>query len=103
MVCMSMSREAPLDHLRILTMKQVSELTTYTPQHVYRLERCGRFPRRVRIGLNRVGWRLVEVEAWLASREIVPPKSEDEGGAPLQPQRRPGRKPKDPDQSPVTP
>ena len=24
----------PLRHLRVLTMKQVSELTTYVPQHI---------------------------------------------------------------------
>lgn len=82
---MSNANVDPLYHLRILTIREVCELTTYTPQHVYRLERQGRFPRRVRIGLNRVGWRLVEVEAWLASRPTVAPSTDNNGGAPLQP------------------
>jgi prophage regulatory protein len=100
-VCMPMPLEDPLAHLRILTIKQVCELTTYTPQHIYRLERCGRFPRRVRIGLNRVGWRLADIEAWLASRETVMPKTDEDSGAPLQPQPGLRRDPKDRGQPPA--
>ncbi len=62
----------PFAHLRILTMKQVKELTSYTPQHIYRLERAGKFPSRVRIGANRVGWRLSDLEKWYAERPVVP-------------------------------
>ncbi len=61
----------PFAHMRVLTMKQVCNLTTYTPQHIYRLERAGKFPARVRIGTNRVGWRLKAVEAWFAARPVV--------------------------------
>jgi prophage regulatory protein len=34
----------------------------------YRLERCGAFPRRRRLGKNSVGWPDDEVQAWLHSR-----------------------------------
>lgn len=67
----------PFAHLRVLTMKEVSRLTRYTPQHVYRLERAGKFPRRIRLGENRVGWRLADVEKWFATRQIVPPSPDD--------------------------
>ena len=69
----------PFAHVRFLTMKEVSALTTYTPQHIYRLERAGagKFPRRVRIGPNRVGWRLAEVLEWMASRPVVLPPPTD--------------------------
>ncbi len=65
----------PFAHLRILTMRQVCALTHYTPQHIYRLERAGAWPRRVRIGPNRVGWRLADVERWFAERPVVEPKA----------------------------
>ena len=69
----------PLAHLRVLSMKQVCELTHYTPQHIYRLERAGKWPKRVRIGANRVGWRLADVEKWFAERPVVqPPNAADE-------------------------
>ncbi|MDX2265914.1 MAG: AlpA family phage regulatory protein [Hyphomicrobiales bacterium] len=69
----------PYAHLRYLKMKQVSELTGYTPQHIYRLERAGKFPARVRIGENRVGWKLETLEKWFAERPIVvPPDQEDD-------------------------
>lgn len=67
----------PLTQMRFLTMKEVSTLATYTPQHVYRLERAGKFPRRVRIGPNRVGWRMADVLEWMASRPVVLPPPAD--------------------------
>lgn len=71
----------PLAHLRVLTMKQVTELTSYTPQHIYRLEREGSFPARIRLGANRVGWRLTDVEAWFASRPTARAPSQNSGHA----------------------
>lgn len=69
----------PLAHLRVLSMKQVVELTHYTPQHIYRLERAGKWPKRVRLGANRVGWRLADVERWFAERPVVePPDAPDD-------------------------
>lgn len=57
-----------LPHLRILTKKDLRQLVPYTPQHVLRLEKAGQFPRRIQLGANRVGWRLIDIEAWIAAR-----------------------------------
>jgi prophage regulatory protein len=39
-----------------------------------RLENVGQFPKRIRLGINRVAWLLSEIEAWvderLANRDI---------------------------------
>ena len=40
----------------------------YSPQHIARLERTGGFPKRIKLGQNRVAWVLVEVEQWIESR-----------------------------------
>ncbi len=40
----------------------------YSPQQLRRLEAAGKFPRRVRLGPNRVGWVRQEIELWLAAR-----------------------------------
>ena len=37
----------------------------YSPQHIARLEAAGQFPKRIRLGQNRVAWLLKEVEGWL--------------------------------------
>lgn len=66
-----------LDHLRIITTKELRLIVPYTPQHILRLEKAGKFPGRIRLGANRVGWRLVEVEAWLATRTRSPLITED--------------------------
>ena len=40
----------------------------YSPQHIARLEAAGEFPKRIRLGQNRVAWLLKEVEEWLDER-----------------------------------
>ncbi|MFN0135088.1 MAG: helix-turn-helix transcriptional regulator [Phycisphaerae bacterium] len=53
---------------RIITKKELRLIVPYTPQHILRLEKQHRFPRRIRIGERRVGWLLSDIEAWLESR-----------------------------------
>ena len=40
----------------------------YTPQHILRLEKAGKFPKRLKLGARRVGWLLSEIEGWIAVR-----------------------------------
>ncbi len=54
--------------MRILSKRQIKELVLYSPQHVARLEAAGQFPRRVRLGPNRVGWIEAEILDWLQER-----------------------------------
>ena len=54
--------------LKLITKKQLRDMVPFTPQHILRLEKDGRFPKRVRIGENRVAWLLAEVEHWIAVR-----------------------------------
>ena len=54
--------------MRLLSKRQVKELVLYSPQHIARLEAAGQFPKRVRLGQNRVGWVETEVLEWLHER-----------------------------------
>ena len=40
----------------------------YSHQHIARLEKVGKFPRRIQLGPCRVAWHCAAVEAWIASR-----------------------------------
>ena len=42
--------------MRILSKREVKGLVLYSRQHVARLEKAGLFPKRVKLGPNRVGW-----------------------------------------------
>ena len=55
---------------RIVSKKELKTVCgiPYSPQHIARLEAAGRFPRRLRLGQNRVAWLLSEVETWLDER-----------------------------------
>lgn len=51
--------------LRILSMKEVCELTGYSRTHIYRLERAGKFPRRRKLGLAKIGFLRSEFHTWI--------------------------------------
>ena len=53
--------------MRIIDWKTLKEMQPYSRQHVARLGKEGRFPRRVRLSPNRAGWVYDEVVAWLES------------------------------------
>lgn len=53
---------------RILRQRQVCECVGYSPMHLWRLEKAGRFPRRIKLGPNSVGWLESEIEDWIAAR-----------------------------------
>lgn len=54
--------------MRIISKHQLKELVLYSPQHIARLEKAGKFPKRVQLGSNRVGWVEDEVLDWLQKR-----------------------------------
>ncbi len=54
--------------MRILSKRQLKEMVLYSPQHVARLEKAGKFPKRIQLGPNRVGWVEDEVLDWLQQR-----------------------------------
>ena len=61
-----------MEHLqtkgRLMRVQELTSVVPYSTQHIRRLENANQFPRRVRIGPNRVGWIREEVEQWLSNR-----------------------------------
>lgn len=58
---------------RVIDRKQLRALVPYSPQHISRLERLGEFPRRVKLGANRVVWIVSEIEEWIAHKAAQRP------------------------------
>jgi prophage regulatory protein len=54
--------------MRIVSKRELKALVLYSPQHIARLEKAGKFPLRVQLGPNRVGWVESEVLDWIAER-----------------------------------
>lgn len=59
------------DLLRIITKKELRLMVPFSPQHIYRLEKAGKFPKRIKIGTRRVGWRLADVVGWIEQRAAI--------------------------------
>ena len=53
---------------KILTSPQLKEVIPYSISHLARLERAGKFPQRIRLSQNRIGWLASEVDEWITKR-----------------------------------
>jgi prophage regulatory protein len=54
--------------MKLLSKKAVRERVCYSPQHTARLEKAGKFPKRVRLGQGRVGYVEEEIDQWILDR-----------------------------------
>lgn len=54
--------------MRILRPKDAASKVGLSRAHLYRLERAGQFPRRIRLGPASVGWIEDDLEEWIRSR-----------------------------------
>lgn len=61
---------------RVLRWPQVADRLGVSSVTVWRWERDGHFPRRVRLGANAAGWLESEIEAWIAARAAERPQAE---------------------------
>lgn len=62
---------------RFITRDELRQLVPYSDMHLWRLERDGKFPKRVKIGAKRVGWIEKEIRDWMAARAAArtPPQA----------------------------
>jgi prophage regulatory protein len=58
------------DQMRVLSYPQLKpeKGIAYSRVHLNRLEREGKFPRRIRLSSNMVAWAEMELDAWLEAR-----------------------------------
>lgn len=54
--------------IRILPWDELKERQPYSRAHIWRLEKLGLFPLRVKLGANRVGWMSDEIEDWIEKK-----------------------------------
>ncbi len=54
--------------MRVLSKQATSDKINYSIPHLDRMVSEGRFPRKVKLGPNKVGFLENEVDAWIAER-----------------------------------
>lgn len=57
-----------MQSVRLLRLSEILRRVPYSEAHIWRLERAGKFPRRARLGANRVVWVEAEIDDWLSSK-----------------------------------
>ncbi len=58
-------RPAPPSPHELLLIDEVTDRARLSGTTLWRLEKVGRFPKRVKIGFKRVAWRAAEIDAWV--------------------------------------
>ena len=52
----------------LIVADEIAQRIPYSQNHLRRLEAQGSFPKRVRIGANRVAWVRQEIDSWIDAR-----------------------------------
>lgn len=52
----------------LILSAEINKLIPYSQNHLRRLEAQGSFPKRIRIGANRVAWVREEIDNWIKDR-----------------------------------
>ena len=52
----------------LILSDEISKLIPYSQNHLRHLEAKGQFPKRSRIGANRVAWVESEIDSWIEDR-----------------------------------
>lgn len=60
--------EATKTNPRIIRKPELLNMLGLSDPTVYRMEKAGRFPKRLQLGGNSVGWLASEVEGWFSER-----------------------------------
>lgn len=53
---------------QLIPQKKVIEMTSLSGTTIWRLEKRHAFPKRRKIGINRVAWLRAEIEEWIGSK-----------------------------------
>lgn len=61
----------PNDRSNIARPRDLPTLTGLSRTTIWRLERAGDFPKRIRLSAGAVGYRVSEIQVWLDSRQTV--------------------------------
>ena len=52
----------------LILTSEIAQRIPYSQNHLRRLEAKGSFPKRIRIGANRVAWVRQEIDSWIEAR-----------------------------------
>lgn len=59
------------ENSNIARPRDLPYLTGLSRTTIWRLERAGEFPRRIRLSAGAVGYRMADIQAWLDSRKTI--------------------------------
>lgn len=55
--------------MKILNVKQVSEITGLSKETIWRYRKLGQFPSSMKIGIRGIGWLQSDIETWILGKK----------------------------------
>ncbi len=59
------------NQIRIIRKPELKKIVGLSDPTIWRLEKSGKFPKRLQLGGNSVGWADVDVQNWILSKRTV--------------------------------
>lgn len=66
------------EDIRTIARSEIKDVVKLSPRHIDRLEKKGDFPKRIRLGGNKVGWFVKDIRAYLLSRVVTMPANDQD-------------------------
>ncbi|WP_284669201.1 MULTISPECIES: helix-turn-helix transcriptional regulator [Photobacterium] len=63
-----------MNHNRFIREKERRSITGISRTHAWRLERQGLFPKRIKLGIRCVAWKLSELQDWIDKQTAIKEK-----------------------------
>ena len=60
-----MNKKIAKENAVLVTAKELAEMLSVSPRHIWRMKSSGKLPRAIEIG-NCVRWKLIDISDWLA-------------------------------------
>jgi len=57
--------------MKVIRYPELKNRVTLSRSQIWRLEKAGKFPRRIQISDNSVGWDEADIEEWLQARKAA--------------------------------
>ena len=60
----------PITTDRLINQAELSKIVNISKSQIHRMEKCGKFPSRLKIGDRRIAWSFQEVQLWIEDQKL---------------------------------
>ncbi len=58
-----------IEDVRLIAIGELRQLVPFSDAHLWRLEKAGKFPKRIKLSNHRVAWSFREIRLWIEDKK----------------------------------